>query len=53
MKDKNPRPQAEEEGADYAPKPLTTAQNVILTLKVLACGGALFLLLWLVERSKN
>lgn len=38
---------------DHTPKPMTTAQNAILTIKILAGGGVLLLLLWLVERSQK
>jgi hypothetical protein len=37
----------EQTNSEYAPKPLSMRQNVIMTIKVLAVGAALIGLLWL------
>ena len=38
---------------DFKPKPLTAAQNIVLTLKIMGGAAILGLLLWLLERSNS
>ncbi|MCW5978854.1 MAG: hypothetical protein KIT09_12290 [Bryobacteraceae bacterium] len=40
-------------GSGYAPKPLSARQTIVLTVKILAVSGAIFLLLWVLDHAKR
>ena len=55
---RNSRTEAPLQGAeppenDFTSKPLTAAQNIVLTFKILGVAAILGLLLWLVGRSNS
>ncbi|MCC6392947.1 MAG: hypothetical protein IT167_20280 [Bryobacterales bacterium] len=43
--------QVERSAPESSPQPLTAAQNVVLTVKILAVAAAVMALLWFVDKA--